>query len=85
MNSEKPFSPPSATKSNLTPALQKAMAKRAVTSDKIKQLSNEKRSHLRICRNARATLEVLIDKLIDGKDVPDDAIRGAAMLQANCV
>lgn len=76
---------PGDVKKPLSPALQKAQAKRAITNAKVAELTDRQRNHLRICRNARATLSVLIDDLIDGRDVPDDAVRGAAMLQANCV
>lgn len=72
-------------KKPLTPALQKAQAQRAITNAKIDKLDDRQRNHLRICRNAKQTLSVLIDDIIDGRTVPDDAVRGAAMLQANCV
>lgn len=76
---------PTPVKKVLSPALQKAQKSREITNAKIARLNDEQKNHLRICRNARSTLDVLIDKLIDGKPVPDDAVRGAAMLQANCV
>lgn len=62
-------------------ARQAAMkAGRAITSAKIAKLSPEEKLALRQVRNAKNVLEVVADRIVDGKAIPVEVLQACAAL-----